>query len=226
MIKTIAFSLFGTEMKYYIGAEKNILINKTLLPDWTTVIYYHPQNIIEGYVEKLSSLGGIVVDVSNIKLGDKESIHFPYFWRFLSFLDDGLSIVRDLDSRVSDREVQYIRKWEETNKDYFIIRDHPWHAPVPSGLFGIKKFIQEFKNHFINFVNNEDLRWGADQEILRLYMENINKENIFYCGYDDRINYIPRDNKNFFIGMQMDENDNPTDPSGIQSLQYINEIKL
>jgi hypothetical protein len=99
MIKTIAFSLFGTEMKYYVGAEKNVIINKELLPDWTTVIYYHPQNIIEGYVEKLASLGATMVDVSNIKLGDKESIHFPYFWRFLSFLQDSPSIVRDLDSR-------------------------------------------------------------------------------------------------------------------------------
>ena len=90
----------------------------------------------------------------------------------------------------------------------------------------IKKFIIEFKEHFINFVNNEDLKWGADQEILRIYMEQIGNENTFYCGYNDRTNYIPRDNKNFFIGMQMDENDNPTDPSGVKSLQYITEINL
>ena len=31
MIKTIAFSLFGVEMKYYIGAEKNIIINRNQL---------------------------------------------------------------------------------------------------------------------------------------------------------------------------------------------------
>jgi|688.fasta_scaffold17075_4 hypothetical protein len=226
MIKTINFSLFGTEMKYYMGAEKNVIINKELLPDWTTVIYYHPQNIIQGYVEKLSSLGATMVDVSNIKLGDKESIHFPYFWRFLSFLQDSPSIVRDLDSRISEREVKYIRKWEETNKDYFIIRDHPWHAPVPSGLFGIKKKIEEFEKHFIEFVNIDELRWGSDQEILRIYMENISDENVFYCGYDIQTNYIHRDDKTFFIGMQMNENDEPTVPSGVQCLNYLNEINL
>jgi hypothetical protein len=159
-------------------------------------------------------------------LGNKEAIHYPFFWRFLSFFENVPSIVRDLDSRFSDREVQYINEWTNSERDYFIIRDHPWQAPVPSGLFGIKKFIPEFKDHFINFVNNEDLRWGADQEILRIYMEQVNGENVFYCGYNDRTNYIPRDNKNFFIGMQMDENDNPTDPSGIKSLQYITEINL
>jgi hypothetical protein len=36
------------------------------------------------------------------------------------------------------REVEYINKWLEEGSEYFIIRDHPWHSPVPSGLFGIK----------------------------------------------------------------------------------------
>ena len=165
-------------LKYYIGAEKNIVINKELLPDWTTVIYYHPENILQGYVEKLTEMGAAMIDVSNMKLGEKESIHFPYFWRFLSFLQDIPTIVRDLDSRISEREVQYIRKWEQSNEDYFIIRDHPWHAPVPSGLFGIKRKITEFEEHFIQFVNTSDLRWGTDQEILHQYMKNIDKSNL------------------------------------------------
>jgi len=34
MNKHILFSLFGNNPKHYIVAEKNILINKQLLPDW------------------------------------------------------------------------------------------------------------------------------------------------------------------------------------------------
>jgi hypothetical protein len=117
-MKHISFSLFGNELKYYIGAEKNISINKELLPDWTTVIYYHPQNVLKDYVGKLTDLGATMIDVSNVKLGEKESIHFPYFWRFLSFLENVPTLVRDLDSRLSEREVQYIRMWEESNQDY------------------------------------------------------------------------------------------------------------
>lgn len=222
----VSFSLFGNEPKYYIGAEKNIIEINNFLPNWEVRIYYHENMILDGKVEYLSNLGATLINVKDIVLGNKESIHYPFFWRFLSFFENTPSIVRDLDSRFSDREVQYINKWMSSERDYFIIRDHPWQAPVPSGLFGIKKFIPKFKDHFINFVNNEDLRWGADQEILRIYMEQINNENVFYCGYDDRTNYIPRDDKNFFIGMQMDENDNPTDPSGIKCLQYITEINL
>lgn len=222
----VSFSLFGSEPKYYIGAEKNIIEINNFLPNWEVRIYYHENMILDGKVEYLSNLGATLINVKDIVLGNKESIHYPFFWRFLSFFENTPSIVRDLDSRFSDREIQYINQWMSGERDYFIIRDHPWQAPVPSGLFGIKKFIPEFKDHFINFVNNEDLRWGADQEILRIYMEQINEENVFYCGYNDRTNYIPRDDKNFFIGMQMDETDNPTDPSGIKCLQYITEINL
>ena len=222
----VSFSLFGTEPKYYIGAKKNVEEIKKFLPEWEIRIYYHENMILDNEVDSLIELGATLINVKGIVLGDKESIHYPFFWRFLSFFEDTPSIVRDLDSRFSDREVQYIKNWMDSSCDYFIIRDHPWQAPVPSGLFGVKRFVNEFKEHFINFVNTDELRWGSDQEILRIYMEEINKENIFYCGYDDRTNYIPRDDKNFFIGMQMDENDNPTNPSGVKCLQYINEINL
>jgi hypothetical protein len=222
----VSFSLFGTDKKYYIGAEKNIKEIKNLLPNWDVRIYYHENMILDGEVEKLTKLGGNMINVKDIFLGDKESVHFPFFWRFLSFFEDVPSIVRDLDSRFSHREIEYINQWMNNGYEYFIIRDHPWQAPVPSGLFGIKKFIPDFKHHFINFVNTEELIWGSDQEILRTYMEKINKENIFYCGYDDHLNYIPRDDKNFFIGMQMDEDDKPTNPSGLKCLQYINDVNL
>jgi hypothetical protein len=57
-------------------------------------------------------------------------------------------------------------------------------------------------------------------------MKNINKEDIYYCGYDIQDNYIPRDDKNFFIGLQLDENDQPIEPTGTHSIRYLNEINL
>jgi hypothetical protein len=57
-------------------------------------------------------------------------------------------------------------------------------------------------------------------------MENIDKNNIFYCGYDSEENYIHRDNKDFFIGMQIDENDKPLVPSAIQALNYLKDLNL
>ena len=218
--------MFGDEPKYYIGAEKNVEVNKTLLPDWETVIYYHSEMTRMENVEKLISIGATLIDTSNVIIGNKGPKEFPYFWRFLAFLENNITLVRDLDSRVSDREVEYINRWLETGKDYFIIRDHPWHSPVPSGLFGIKGKKNQFETHFHSYVSNSDLRWGTDQDILYEYMNNVSSENIEYCGFDKPETYIPRINKEFFIGMQMDENDNPTTPSGETCLKFLKELNL
>lgn len=226
MRKIISFTLFGNDIKYYIGAEKNIELTKILLPDWEIVIYYHHEMIKINYIEKFISMGVKVVDVSNITIGEKNSKEFPFFWRFLSFLNNDITIVRDLDSRFSDREIEYINRWLNNDKDYFIIRDHPWHSPVPSGLFGIKGFKLEFEEHFHSFITNSDLRWGADQDILHEYMKDIPLDNVEYCGFDKIETYIPRNNKNFFIGMQLDENDKATIPSGELCLKYLKEINL
>ena len=104
----VSFSLFGTEPKYYIGAKKNVEEIKKFLPEWEIRIYYHENMILDNEVDSLIELGATLINVKGIVLGDKESIHYPFFWRFLSFFEDTPSIVRDLDSRFSDREVQYI----------------------------------------------------------------------------------------------------------------------
>lgn len=226
MKKIISYTLFGNDSKYYVGAIKNFLINKELLPDWETIIYYHPEMIKIDEINNLNTLGIRTIDVSNFIIGDKQSKEFAFFWRFLAFLDNNITIVRDLDSRISDREIIYINRWLDNNKDYFIIRDHPWHSPVPSGLFGIKGKKIEFENHLNKFIKSSDLRWGTDQDILHQYIQNIDSSNIEYCGFDRIETYIPRTNKEFFIGMQMDENDKPTKPSGEACLKFLKELNL
>ena len=84
----------------------------------------------------------------------------------------------------------------------------------------------KFLYSFNNFISSSDLRWGTDQEILHEYMSKISNNDVFYCGYDKPETYIHRDNKDFFIGIQLDEYDNPTKPSGEQCLQYLNDLNL
>lgn len=222
----VSFTLFGNNLKYYVGAVKNTLDIKNLLPEWETRIYYRSDNVLTEYIDILTNLGVNLIDIKDVKIGGQDSIICPYFWRFLSFLEDTPSIVRDLDSRFSDREVQYINNWLKTDNDYFIIRDHPWHSPVPSGLFGIKRKIDLFEIHFNEFIKNNELVWGTDQTILQFYMENIDKNTIYYCGYDNQENYIPRNDENFFIGMQIDEHGKPLEPGALQALNYLKGINL
>lgn len=224
--KYISYSLFGSDLKYYVGAEKNVIINKKLLPNWDTIIYYHPENFKNEYFDKLNQLGATLINVSEVKIGGRPSLDFPYFWRFLIFLKNSISLTRDLDSRLSKREVEYIHRWEKEDKKYFVIRDHPWHSPYPSGLFGIKGENNDFEVHFNQYIESTNLVWGTDQDILEKFMSNKSQQDIFYCGFDRLETYIPRDDKNFFIGMQLDEFDNPTVPSGVKCLDFLNELNL
>jgi len=224
--KNISFSLFGTDLKYYIGAEKNIIINKELLPEWNTLIYYNSNNIIEGYYERLIELGAIMINVELFNIGDRNPNEYPYLWRFLTFFNEGIHIVRDLDSRISKREVEYIQRWEKNECKYFIIRDHPWQSPVPSGLFGVKGKDDEFYNYFESYLRNNDIVWGSDQDILFKYREKMTQNDIFYCGFDNNKNYIPRDDPNFFIGIQLNEKDEPIEPSATLALDFLKSLKL
>jgi hypothetical protein len=66
-----------------------------------------------------------------------------YFWRFLLY--DTLAefdyyIFRDLDSRITDREVAAVNEWIESGKTLHIMRDHPHHDwPMMGGMWGMKR---------------------------------------------------------------------------------------
>lgn len=222
-MKNISYCLYGSDLKYYIGAERNLIINSKLLPDWNTIIYYSVDNFLNEYVEKLSLLGAKMIEVSSLQVS--RYIGYPMFWRYLIFYSKTPSIIRDLDSRISLREVKYIEKWMESDLNYFIIRDHPWHSPVPGGLFGLKdsKYIIP---HFEQFVKTNTLCWGSDQEMLGSFITKTGRDNLAYFGFDNKKTYIPRDDKNFFIGMQLDEFEKPLEPNAILSLEYLNELNL
>ncbi len=225
----VSFTLFegnsGTFPKYGVGAEKNVVQYKSAFPEWDVRIYYHSDCLSRSVAENLQRIGATMIDVKNIVLGDKKTIHYPYFWRFFSFFEDDFSISRDLDSRLSDREISYIKRWMDSGLDYFTIRDHPWQDTFPAGLVGMKNNGQKFKSHFIEFVNTNSIQWGSDQEILRWYMKSVSPKDIYYCGYDDPVNYIDRDDESFFIGMQMDESDGVSNENAILSLKYLKQIE-
>lgn len=61
--KIIAFTLFGQDIKYYVGAQKNVnLINK-LLPDWEIKIYYHDKNLNKDFINLINDLKCTLINV-------------------------------------------------------------------------------------------------------------------------------------------------------------------
>jgi hypothetical protein len=80
---------------------------------------------------------------------------------------------------------------------------------------------EKFKSHLIDYIDNNNIKWGSDQEILEDFFRLISNDNIFYCGFNDNLNYIKRDDENFFIGMQLDENDESISPVAVTFLKEM-----
>lgn len=212
MRKIVSFSLFGTDKKYYVGVEKNYNIMKEIMQDWEMDVYYHPDYINTDEFNKVKDVGCNFINVSEIALDINKKLQdypIPFFWRFFSFFNNEINIARDLDSRLGERELIYINRWIDSGKTFFVIRDHPWHSPYPAGLIGIRGNKHNFKEYCENFINSKNLVWGDDQTILMGFMEDKDLTDLEYCGFDKENTYIKRDDENFFIGIQLDENDQP-----------------
>ena len=75
------------------------------------------------------------------------------YWRFLPIEDKNvdLFIVRDVDSRINNREEEAVNEWIQSDKILHVMRDHPHHYyKILGGMWGFKN------SHNINFQNMLD----------------------------------------------------------------------
>ena len=88
------------------------------------------------------------------------------FWRFYPASEDEVDVMisRDTDSRLSLREKYAIDEWLSSEKDFHIMRDHPFHKfPVLGGMWGVKAGILPDMTQMINQFAQED-KYGTDYE--------------------------------------------------------------
>jgi len=160
MDKVISYSVWGNNPKYIKGAYKNLLLQKEFFPEWKCrfyVDYFFPREIGIKLLEE-----GAQVYSSYASDG-----YYGLYWRFEVLKDLSIErfIVRDVDSRLSLRDAIAVKEWEESKKDFHIIRDNAHHnVPICGGLWGAtNKFIQEMspiykdllKKHLTNLTFNE-----------------------------------------------------------------------
>jgi len=133
--KLISFCLYGNNPKYIMGFYKNIALKEKFYPDWDLIVF-HDTSVEGRRIEEYRRLGVITRDVTGF------GIH-PTAWRFLAFDEDNShrAIFRDADSRLSLREAEAVKEWEESDKPLHIMRDHPHHHhhhwPIFAGMWGI-----------------------------------------------------------------------------------------
>jgi hypothetical protein len=210
MKNVISYSLWGDHPMYWKGALKNIEQAKEYFPGWICRFYIDEscdKNLIE-------SIKGDNVEV--ILVNSKDSFH-GMFWRFWAAEDENVDIFlsRDCDSRFSDREVSAIKEWLDSDKDFHIMRDHPYHkVPILGGMWGCRNGLMR-KIELIKMIDSwaNFQRKGVDQDFLGrcVYPLVINysiEHSDFDLKFGGEIRPFPNIRNNYeFVGDVFDENE-------------------
>jgi len=217
----IVFTLWGDDNKYWKGAVRNIEISSKLLPEWICH-FYIDKNCKPELIDSISgdNVKVILMDSSDVKISNIERFnHIGLFWRFLPLSDKSIVniISRDCDSRIGYREISAINEWIDSDKDFHIMRDHPYHGvPILSGMWGarngILSNINELLSEWDKFENKGKYQ-AEDQDFLGQLIYPLVKENTFEhsefgISFGGEIKKFTSERLNFeFVGDVFDEND-------------------
>jgi len=210
MKNVVAYSLWGNDMIYWTGALRNIeLVNR-----------FYPGFISRFYIDKnsrqdlIDSIKGENVEV--ILVNSKDSFH-GMFWRFWASedLDVDVFLSRDCDSRISEREVLAVEEWLKSDKDFHIMRDHPYHTvPILGGMWGCRNGILRGIKISSQIEHwNKFGRKGIDQDFLGQviypYVRTKSMEHSeFGLRFGGEIRPFPGQRKDYeYVGDIFDEND-------------------
>lgn len=212
--KVIAFSLWGDDPKYNVGAVRNAELAQLIYPDWECWFYVRPQ-VVDGtniwppvLTELMCHKNVRVIRVT--KPGDWTGM----FDRFEAASDPRVDVMisRDCDSRLTDREKAAVDEWLESNKGFHTIHDHAHHTvPVLGGLWGIKSGVLPEFGVLLEQWPKEN-RWQTDQEFLtqaiwpRVKHNTMNHAEFHTNVWAGRPIPLPRSGREF-IGATYDEND-------------------
>ena len=162
VMKVIAFSLWGDNPKYTIGAINNVKVAKKLFPDWTCRFYFGPD--VPKYI--IRTLCDLDAECSMMS----ESGWNGMFWRFFAADSHDVVLSRDTDSRLGEREKSAVDDWLKSEKDFHIMRDHPYHdTSILGGMWGVRNGLLKGIKDMIRVYDKKsfDDKYQVDQNFLR-----------------------------------------------------------
>ncbi len=211
MKNVIAYSIWGEHPMYWVGAVKNIEAAKVYFPSW----------VCRFYVDKTSRkdlIDMLVGDNVEVVMVDPTEAFAGMFWRFWAASDPDVNIMlsRDCDSRLGERELSAVNEWLNSDKDFHIMRDHPYHTvPILGGMWGVRNgLLRTDKIDIVGMIN----KWthytikGCDQDFLGqviypLVKNNSMEHSEFNLQYGGTIRPFPTTRVDYeFIGDVFDEN--------------------
>lgn len=160
MTKVISFCLWGDDPKYTVGAVRNAERAKMFYSGWDVWIYF-ADCVPEDILQQLSDL-----DCHMIPMG--EGNWKAMFWRFLPAANPNITVIsRDTDSRLGMREKYAVDEWLASDKDFHIMRDHPYHTTeILGGMWGARNGIVKDIDQWISEYEKGDF-YQVDQNFLR-----------------------------------------------------------
>lgn len=205
-MKLISFSLWGDDPKYLVGAVRNAERAATIYPCWRCRFYCG--SAVDGAtLARLRSLPHVEV-VSMQSPGDWNGT----LWRFAAASDPAVSVMlsRDADSRLSQRERDAVDAWLASDKDFHVMRDHPWHdVPILAGLWGVRNgLLREMQELIAAYPSQGGRR--VDQSFLAAVVLPLVRER--WLEHDS---YVPgkpfptRRRFREFVGQPFDADDRP-----------------
>lgn len=217
MKKVISFSLWGENPKYTIGAIKNADLATCFYPDWICR-FYVAKNVPLYAIQELLGRNNTEVFALNEK-PDWAGM----FWRFFAACDPFVDVVisRDTDSRLGEREMLAVQEWENSDRGFHIMRDHPRHRPkILGGMWGIKKGIIRNMAELIEKYPKGNF-YQVDQHFLEEIIYPLVCDNVLVHDPIFAHKPFPSERVGYqFVGQVFDENDQPV----ISQLEALQEF--
>ena len=194
-MKVIAFSLWGTDTRYTLGALQNASLAKVVYPGWECRFYVG--NSTPSYIlDLLCEFDHVRI----IRMG-VEGDWTGMFWRFYAAADPDVEvlIVRDCDSRLWFREKSAVDEWLASGKEFHIMRDNEQHTtPILGGMWGVLGGALPQMGEWIEAYTKQN-SWQVDQNFLReiIYPKVKDKAFVHDEFFDKKPFPSPRDEGHF-----------------------------
>jgi hypothetical protein len=220
MKNVISYSLWGDKPIYWFGALKNIELVSKYLPGWFCR-FYIDKNCHQDLIDTIKGDNVEIILVNPTGTHDNSYFHNGMLWRFAASEDPEVNVFlsRDCDSRISEREVSAINEWLLSDKDFHIMRDHPYHSThILGGMWGCRNGMM-IKIGLSNLINNwcinkrSSYSYGIDQDFLKevvypLIKDNAIEHSEFNLRFGGEIRPFPYIRNNYeFVGDVFDAND-------------------
>jgi hypothetical protein len=210
----ISFSVYGDKPKYLEGALRNAEQIKRFYPDFTA-LFYLGDRISGNYAKKLLDRGAKLSYMRSSQISNQ------MMWRFLAIehANANVVLVRDVDSRFSERETRAVKEWLKSDKLFHVMRDYPAHdVPIMGGMWGWKKPLKlGMFDNCVNWLRIPSNREQVDQVFLAELIWPQVKHSVMQHDSFFRNKYIgsipfPDGDKTVdgsFVGEVFDEEDKP-----------------